>query len=159
MKVFGSKPREDLKLKRYDNGTFFFDQAGKEITLDRVSIIEMGMDFRHLAPVAAVREEPDVVDIKGTLAAGKVTIVDFHLPEEMARIRQGSYAKSLASRSKGRVAYVQIPLAGWEDPDVTAHDLTSLPQFWIYNRSGSISSRLVDRFMDTDIDDAVKAAR
>lgn len=165
VKVFGAGKRDDLKFKRYEKGKFVFEEKGREITSARVSIIEMGLDFRHLKSAGTAPEANDFapspdIDVEKLIKPGKVTIVHFHLKTDQPGpyTRQENYVSSLPKRSNGRVHVAMINISDWNAPIVKKYNIGSLPQFWFYNRRGKLVKKLAERFTSEDIDEAVKEA-
>ena len=103
--------------------------------------------------------EDKPASVKSRLQLGKVNIIHFHVADSAGSIRQGNLAERIAKDSHNRVVYHQIKVSGPDDPTCAKYKLTSLPQFWIYDRSGKLAQKLDERFDERDIATAVKAAK
>lgn len=175
VKARGKKKRKDLKFKAYEKSKFIFDHNGKDMTFmgSQMTTIEVGMDFKRAMahqedakPPAAQDADPKAVNVEANIKKGSVTIVHFHAVGDIfpadsraASIRTGNYISSLKKKSRGKVHVLTIPLHGWDDPSAVKYEITSAPQFWIYKRTGALSSKLIERFTSTDIDAALKKAK
>jgi hypothetical protein len=164
VKPQGRKKRDDLRLKGYARGSFVFDQTGREITMSAgsLSFIDMGMDFRHpeMEIVSTVvKADESSLEVEKLVATGVVTIIHFHMPGVLSSLRQGKYVESLADGSKGKVQVVRIEIPRLPSPSADKYGVTSVPQFWFYNRKGQLVRKLTERFTDEDLDAAVKEAR
>ena len=164
VKPFGKKKRKDLKFKRYEKFKFVFEKDGKEIIIPKVSIITMGLDFRRSEEQTA--DKKLVTDIEKLIKSGVTTIIHiapqgkvFKSTSLMASTRTENYLRSLEKKYRGKVKIIKIPISSWEDQIALQYKITSAPQFWFYNRSGKLSTKLIERFTSQDIDKALKSAR
>jgi hypothetical protein len=165
VKPRGKKAIEDAVFKSYEAASFLFEHGGETLELPstHVTTIEIGLDFDRAKAHAAW--SPPAEEDAGTgsepedwVEKGKITIIHFHMDEVMASVRQGGYVASIADKNKGKIRLVKVTVPGWDSEIAKKHGITSVPQFWFYNRRGQESSRLVDRFTGEDIDNAVRAA-
>ena len=106
---------------------------------------------------AQVISHGEEVDLSQALKKDVVNVVHFHKASVLSSVRQGNYMETLSQKSKGRIA-VQRVIADWNSPICVALEIKSLPQFWFYSRSGTLTRKLVDRFTEADIDAALKEA-
>jgi hypothetical protein len=175
------KKREDLKFKGYEKPDFIFaEENGKEIKIpaSEITFVAIGLDF---AREMALANEPtqgkngekgekqandEDVEVEDMLKKGMVTIIyfepsgdKFEAEMKVAGTRSESYILAQEKKMKGKLAVVKIPVPGWDAPVAKKYKITSLPQFWFYNREGKLVTKLVDRFTTVDIDTALKAAR
>ena len=109
------------------------------------------------ASTAQVISHGEEVDLAGALKKDVINVVHFHKASILSSVRQGNYLEMLSRKSKGRMV-VQRVFAEWDSPICTALEIKSLPQFWFYSRSGTLTKKLVDRFTEADIDAALKEA-
>jgi len=99
------------------------------------------------------------VDIKDYLKKGSVNIVHFHYPKALASVREGNYIEALAAKSSNRLLILKVVVPDFQQPICESLGIKSLPQFWFYDAQGRLVKKLVDRFTEGDIDDALKLAR
>lgn len=111
------------------------------------------------SPQTGVISHGESVDIDSKLKKGVINVVHFHLPSVVSSVRQGSYVESLAAKYSNRMVVLKLDLPGFEAPICRELKIKSLPQFWIYDGSGKLVKKLTDRFTESDIDAALKAAR
>lgn len=169
VKPRGGSRLTDLKLKGYEKSEFILEQAGHETRLagSKVTTIDMELDFgRVMQPGAAPSADEEAVDIEELLEPGMATVVHFQPfgdafepAAKMASTRSGSYLATLEKKHRGRVAVKPVSISGWDSPTARKYHLTSLPQFWFYDRHGTLSEKLTERFTSADIDAALKKAR
>jgi hypothetical protein len=96
------------------------------------------------------------VDIEQSLKKDVVNVVHFHLSSIHSSVRQGNYVETLAGKSRGRVVLRRLDIPDWKAPVCASLELTSLPQFWFYSRSGRLVKKLTERFTEADIEAALK---
>lgn len=174
----GAKKREDLKFKGYEKPDFIFaEESGKEIKIPAsdITFVAIGLDF---AREMALANQPDQgkngekvandedVNVEDLVKKGMVTIIyfepsgdKFEVEAKVAGTRSESYILAQEKKMKGKLAVVRVPVTNWDAPIVKKYKITSLPQFWFYNREGELTTKLVNRFTTVDIDTALKAAR
>lgn len=109
-------------------------------------------------PGLRVISQGEDVDIEGQLRKGVVNVVHFHYAPAHSSVRQGNYVEVLSRKSGGRVVVQRVVVPDFNAPICAAKDLKALPQFWFYSRSGALSSKLTDRFTESDIEAALKKA-
>lgn len=166
-----SAGKRSARFVRFEKGKYYFQTENtEEIEIPRVSVIEPeGLDSARFfgKPTAAGVAAPpaEAADIISLLNKQGATIVhfapkgaDFDPASTMASTRTGNYLSTLEQKHRGRVKVVVVEIDGWKNANVEKHTLKSLPQFWIYDRRGANTQKLVDRFMPEDIDAALKAA-
>ena len=155
-------------LRGYGKNKFSFviGEEKKQFHYNMLEKIDTGNDIASYMKrmEAAKNSEPQETDgkpasVKSLLQLGKVNIVHFHVEDSAGSTRQGNLAERIAKDSHNRVVYHQITVSGPDDPICAKYKLTSLPQFWIYDRSGKVSKKLDERFDERDIATAVKAAK
>lgn len=162
VKPFGKNTIDKIKFKAYRDKKFIFEEDGIEVVISKVSSIEMGLDFSRSMQLTKESEnenkEPEDIDLDKVIVPGAVTVVHFHLPDLMPSVRQGSYIERKASESRGKIRFVRISLTSWEDPKMNQYDVSTLPQFWIYDKKGKLYKKLIERFTAEDLDSAVLEA-
>lgn len=174
----GAKKREDLKFKGYEKPDFIFaEESGKEIKIpiSDITFVAIGLDFaREMTLANQATQGKNVekegnnedVNVEDLLKKNMVTIIyfepsgeKFEAEAKVAGARSESYILAQEKKMKGKVAVVKVPVASWDAPVAKKYKITSLPQFWFYNREGELATKLVNRFTTVDIDTALKAAR
>jgi len=155
-----AKNTADWKLAGYATNQFTFATPRGITTLSAgaLTAVEMKLDFRQVT-TSQTAPAPANLDIASLIESGKVTIVHFHMPSIMSSLRQGSYAGSLERNSRGKIKVVTITLDSFTNPVAQKYAITSAPQFWFYNPQGELSTKLVDRFTEADMDNAARAAK
>jgi hypothetical protein len=78
------------------------------------------------------------------------------MPDLMQSTRTWNYVKSLENNKRIKVKPVRITITDWENPFIKQYDIKTLPQFWFYDKSGKLETKLIKRFTSNDIDEAVK---
>lgn len=165
VKTRGNRPIDEAVLKAYGPEGFDLQVGGDPLTVDgeRVTWIKPGLDFRRggmlEAARAAAHSSPAREGSAPLLAVtGVISIIHFHKPDITSSVRQGNYVRSIADRNSGDIVLRRVDIDDWSAPEVSRYRLTSLPQFWFYNREAKRVCVLKDRFTGDDIDRAVKAA-
>lgn len=166
VKLSNLKKREDLRLLAYRAGAFVFETPDKEtltMPASEVSALRSdGLDFARAAGAAGAATRVDgaaqAVDLPALVKPGVVTIIYIHHPEMAGNQRQGNYVETLETRHPGKVAVVKVEIGAWDSPTAVKYGIASAPQFWFHNRRGVLTRKLVDRFTEADIDNALKAA-
>lgn len=166
VKYRDGKTDSSFKLDSYTNACFVLtDKAGKQqsISYRNVASIKLDLDFnrskaKQEKPDEQVKENAADFDIDSLAKPGVVTIIQLHMPDLMASTRTWNYVKSLEDNKKIKVKPIRITIKDWENPILKKYEITTLPQFWIYNKSGKLETKLIKRFTSTDIDDAIKKA-
>ncbi len=110
-------------------------------------------------PGLRILSQGEDVDIEGQLRKGVVNVIHFHYAPAHSSVRQGNYVEVLSRKSGGRVVVQRIVVPDWNAPICTAKEIKALPQFWFYGKSGKLSSKLTERFTESDIDAALKKAQ
>ena len=159
VKSRAAKNTADWKLAGYEAGQFTFITPKGTTTLaaGALTTVQMKLDFRQVI-TSQNTPAPADLDIASLVESGKVTIVHFHMPSIMASMRQGSYAGSLEKNSRGKIKVATVTLDSFTSPVAQKYAITSAPQFWFYNPQGELTTQLVDRFTEADMDNAAKAA-
>lgn len=174
----GAKKREDLKFKGYEKPDFIFaEENGKEIKIpaSEITFVAIGLDFAREMALAnqatqgkngEKAENNEDVNVEDLLKKDMVTIIyfepsgeKFEAEAKVAGSRSESYILAQEKKMKGKFAVVKVPVTSWDAPVAKKYKITSLPQFWFYNREGELATKLIDRFTTVDIDAALKAAR
>ena len=159
----GKRKIENATLRSYSGSRFYYSQGGKdeEIPSMQVNSIEVGLDFARAAAAQPAKPEAPTAafDVESAVKPGVVTIVHFHIKTAVASIREGNYADALARDSKGKIALVRVEVPDWDTDLVKKYQLTTLPQFWFYDRNGALAVKVTDRFTEQDIDSALKKAK
>lgn len=110
-------------------------------------------------PGLRILSQGEDIDVESQLKEGVVNVIHFHYAPAHSSVRQGNYVETLARNSRGRVVVQRIVVPDWNAPICTAKEIKALPQFWFYSRSGKLSSKLTERFTESDIDTALKKAQ
>ena len=157
--------KQEIELTGYENGQFLVLRDGREEKIPLMNIAELSVKSIDMNRTTDQLEDPsyilskgEEVDLSKAGLPGKVVILHFHQPGSISSERQGNSIATMARDSKGRIEVRRVVVPNAQAPVIKQHNLTSLPQFWIYGKSGQVSSKLVTRFTDQDILDAVKKA-
>ena len=166
------KEPETVLLKGFESGQFRLlrgdrDAVERESQVQSIAIhaseqsftgyMERAKQAEGDAEAAAETKAPE--KLEDLVEMGKITVIHFHQPDSVTSTRQGSYCRRLAEDSHGRTVYKRITVSGPDDPTVSRHGLTTLPQFWFYSRTSKLVTKLTERFTSEDFADAIKAAR
>jgi len=161
VKPRGKKTEHDRTLKGYTEPYFVFledDARETRMMASHVTLIEPGLDFKRFLPdtSAADAETPDSdKDIEELVRPGKATIVHFHMASALASVRQGNYVRLVAEKNRNRLVLIKLDLADWDDPVAKKYKISSVPQFWFYDRQGRLVRKLTERFTSDDLDKAL----
>ena len=156
---------ENVKIVAYTNRIFSIEQGGHIVHLPStaISMIEMELDFSRAMALQAETEakaEPDEnAAIETLVQTGAVTIVQFHMPDVIASVRQGSYVRGLSAQSHGRIKLAVVALHSFDSPAASRYQIQVVPQFWFYNKSGKLVSKLAGQFTEGEIDRAIRDAK
>ena len=160
------KDFENVTVRKFSKGKLSVVQKGekKQVQLNMINRIEVPpMDMaafmeRRKAAQNAKNEGADdkPVTAKSVLTEGKSNLVHFHVEDGVSSQRQGNLAERLCNDSRGRVVYHKITVTPG-DATCQKNNLSTLPQFWFYDRSGKLVQKLDDRFAEEDIGKAFKS--
>jgi hypothetical protein len=147
----------------YENMTLELEREGKRLTLPlrEVRRLEPEFDAGRVieSTVATVISRGEAVDLARFIRPGTVTVLHIHSTDSVASVRQGAYLERLVERSGGQAALMRIILPNWDAPIGRSLDIQSVPQFWFYNRRGTLVRKLTERFTEADLDAAYAEAR
>ncbi len=167
VKYRNGKSDSSFKLKSYKDSDFIFaEKSGKlqNIAYRDILSIKMDMDFERSKAkhdthdLTKRKERAEDFDIDSLAQKGFVTVVQLHMPDLMQSTRTWNYVKSLENNKRIKVKPVRITINDWENPLIKQYDIKALPQFWFYDKSGNLETKLIKRFTSNDIDEAVKQA-
>jgi len=165
VKPRGGKKLEDVKLAAYTNHVFAIEQGGRVVRLPSasVSMIEPELDFSRAMAMQAetqARAAPDEdVPVETLVQTGIVTVVQFHMKNVIASVRQGNYVQGLADQSHGKIKLAVVTLGDFSAPMAIRNQIQAVPQFWFYNKSGRLAGKLVGRFEESEIDRMLRDAK
>lgn len=154
----GGRNLENVPLHGYQKPNFTVENAAAPLNLpasqvasiEAIDTLARSMDHMEEDQPAAPAIGPD---FKLPLPSNTAAIVHFHMDGVVSSVRQGNYARQLAA--KRQVPFVRINVSGWDDPVARHYGITSVPQFWFYDREGNRTRMLTERFTDADIESAV----
>jgi thioredoxin-related protein len=165
IKYRNGKTDSSLKLHSYKSPNFIFvDKKGKQqsIAYRNISFLKMDMDFARIKAKQEpegdgnVKEKAADFDIDSLAKKGVVTVVQLHMQDLMQSTGTWNYVKSLEDNKRIKVKPVRITIKDWDNPLLKKYDIKTLPQFWFYDKSGKLETKLIKRFTSNDIDAAVK---
>lgn len=170
VKPRGSTPIEGLKLIKYEKSQFLFDDNGKQILMPASKInsintvLDLNREMHRTDENTDAANSPTnnkIHDVSAYVKTGMITVIHFHMDSVMSSVRQGSYLKSLAQEknNKKNTHVVKISFTDNNSPSLKKYGITSIPQFWFYNRNGNLVEKLIGRFTDEDICSAFEKAK
>ena len=166
VKYRNGKSDSSLKLHSYKRSNFIFVKGGKQQSLAyrNIASLKMDMDFERSKAKQETKdgtkkkEKAEDFDIDSLAKKGVVTVIQLHMPDLMQSTRTWNYVKDLENNKRIKVKPVRITIRDWENPIIKKYEIKALPQFWFYNKSGKLETKLIKRFTSNDIDAAVKKA-
>lgn len=166
VKYRNGKSDSSLKLHSYKSSDFIFVKSGKlqSLAYRNISSLKMDMDFERskakheTKDSTQIKEKAEDFDIDSLAQKGVVTVIQLHMPDLMQSTRTWNYVKDLENNKRIKVKPVRITIKDWENPIIKKYEIKALPQFWFYDKSGKLETKLIKRFTSNDIDDAVKKA-
>lgn len=157
--------KQEIELTGYENGQFLALRNGREEKIPLMNIaelsvksVDMNRTTDQLEDQSFIISKGEELDLSKVGTPGKVTILHFHQPGSVSSERQGNSIATLARDSKGKIEVKRVVVPNAQAAVVKQHNLTSLPQFWFFDKSGQLANKLTARFTDQDILDAVKKA-
>jgi hypothetical protein len=103
-------------------------------------------------------ETGEELNIENYVKTGHVTVVHFNSDDVVSSVRQGAVVDTMARDSKGKIALVKVNMSSLDSPGAKKYGIASIPQFWFYDQNGQLTTKLVDRFTESDITAALQAA-
>lgn len=156
--------KAEILVTGFEAGSFAIERGGKAEKVSLQTISELRVDevaskrTTDQLETGNVVSKGEEVDLAKIVEPGQVTIVHFHLPKTITSERTGNYVATLERQSKGKLVVKRVLVPDASAPVAKQHQLTTFPQFWLYDKTGKLSSKLTDRFTESDLDAAVKKA-
>lgn len=160
IKLRGKEKMENVILLGYEDKEFIILNNGKEERYKEsdVTIIDMGLDFRRMGFDSGIKEEAiceEEFSITNVLKKGKITVIHFHMPENVVSFKTGNFLNAIASQ-KSKLHITTVELKGWDDPVARKYEIISVPQLWFFDLEGNLVLKLIDKFTPVDIENAIK---
>ncbi len=171
VKPRGATAIEGFRLKKYQDSQFFFDNNGKETVMHVTKIssvtpvLDLNREMQRTQKDTPLPAEDSAsaqpADMTSYIKTGMVTVIHFHMDSVLSSVRQGSYLESLSKEmnNNNTVHLVRIKIPDWNSPSLKKYNITSIPQFWFYNRNGDLVDKLTDRFTDEEIKATLQKAK
>jgi hypothetical protein len=163
VKLRGHKEESGIKFVDFENSRFTLDRGSAEFTAPAATVTSIQLwDFGRTLdalPETQAAAADDGKGVESLLKAGRVSVVHFHKADVVSSVRQGNYLASCAEKSKGRINLVKLEITDWDCPVAVRYGIKSAPQFWFYGPKGKQAAKLVERFTDQDLDDALEKAK
>ena len=157
--------KDEVMLTGFEMGNFLVERDGaaekipvQNVAALRVDAMANNRTMDQLAARDNVISKGEEVDLQKAAEAGKVTVIQFHLPGALASEREGNYLDTLEKRGAGRLVVKRVVVKDAGEPVTKQYAVTTLPQFWFYGKNGQLAAKLTDRFTENDINEAMKKA-